>query len=431
MMARTQKRQRPYSVWWKFMLQVSMVVALFVFGLYLGIYLREKRLIQEQILTSARAHFQNIVLTRMWNAMHGGVFVEKKPGVETNQYLENPEITTTDGRVFTKRNPAMMTREISELAKTHGLFKYHITSLKPLNPNNAPDEFERIALENFNLGNTEFSTEEPRGDKTFFRYMAPLETTEACLSCHASQGYKVGDVRGGISVTFDITPAKKALATDRNIIIGLILGSTAMVLGVFLFFTIRLMRQLHAAHKEIEELVITDELTGLANRRHFFERLDEEVDRASRYGSELSMIMVDIDHFKDVNDTYGHPVGDIVLAEVARLLSANIRTSDIIGRYGGEEFGILIPALNATEAAQAAEKLRVVIEVNDIALEGPPINVTASFGVADLKSVEGEGADLKNSLIKAADESLYRAKADGRNQVVAYKPANEKQMPLV
>ncbi len=413
------------------MIQVCLVVSLFIFGLYLGTYLRDKELIQDQITTSAKAHFQNIILTRMWNAMHGGVYVEKKPGVETNPYLDNPEFTAMDGRVFTKRNPAMMTREISELAAKKGIFKYHITSLKPLNPNNAPDEFERTSLKSFELGELHATTEEPRDDLTFFRYMAPLETTEACLACHAKQGYKVGDVRGGLSVSFDITSTKKALAKNRNIVLGLTAFSTAMVLGVFLFCSIRLMRQLQAAHAEIASLAITDELTGLTNRRQFFTRLSEEVDRASRYDTELSLIMIDLDHFKTVNDTYGHPAGDIVLAEIARLLLANVRASDIVARYGGEEFVILIPAMKAADAAKAAEKLRMIIEVNAIIMEGPSINMTISSGVADFKSVKLEDGSLKDALIRAADKSLYQAKESGRNQVVIYKAAKEKHLPLV
>lgn len=155
------------------MAQISLVLALFVVGLYLGVYLRDRQLLYDQFQISARAHFQNIVLTRMWNARHSGVFVEKKKGVETNPYLENPEFTTTDGRVFTKRNPAMMTREISELAEKHGLFQYSITSLKPLNPDNGPDDFERAALREFERSVPESFLEENRDGKYFFRYMAP------------------------------------------------------------------------------------------------------------------------------------------------------------------------------------------------------------------------------------------------------------------
>lgn len=416
-----------------FMFQMSLVVALFVFGLYLGIYIRDKRLIEEQILTSARAHVQNIKITRMWNAMHGGVYVEKKEGVETNPYLENPEITTIDGRVFTLRNPATMTREISELADLHGIIKYHITSLNPINPDNAPDEFEQKALESFEDGKDEMTFETVRADgTTLFRYMAPLKTIKACLSCHRKQGYSVGDVRGGISVTVDITSIKKALKTNQVIILGLILLSAALVIAIVLFFVLRLMRQLHSAQREIAELAVTDELTGIANRRHFFDRLDEEIDRAKRYGNNLSLLMLDIDHFKRINDSFGHPTGDMVLKEVARLLSANVRTSDIIARYGGEEFAILIPSQGVAEAARAAEKLRVVIEVNDIALEGPPLSVTISAGVADYEMVRNEDGSNKDALIRAADRALYRAKAEGRNRVVVETdPAGQiKQAPL-
>lgn len=414
-----------------FIIQISLVVTIFVIGLYLGVYLRDKQLIQDQILTSARAHFQNIVLTRMWNASHGGVYVEKKDGVESNKYLNNPDVRTTDGRILTLRNPATMTREISELADVHGYFKYRITSLKPLNPKNVPDEFESYALASFIEGNKESSMEETRGDKTFFRYMAPLETEESCLKCHAHQGYKVGDIRGGISVSFDITPVKTAMKENQTIIFGLIILSAVMVISIFLIFTIRLMRQLHTAQKAIENLAITDDLTGLANRRYFFERFDQEIDRATRYKVNLSLIMLDIDHFKDVNDTYGHPAGDVVLKEVARLLSANIRTSDIIGRYGGEEFAILIPSLGAAEAARAAEKLRNVVEVNDMMMEGPQIKVTISAGVADLSSFDTQSLNLKDQLIRAADRSLYKAKKDGRNRVAVYEKDNGTQLSLV
>jgi len=421
-MSKKKTTTRSYKVWFLFILQISLVVAIFIIGLYIGIYQRDKKLIHDQILTSAQAHFQNIALTRMWNAKHGGVYVEKKPGIETNPYLENPEITTTDGRIFTLRNPAIMTREISELAKHMGFFKFHITSLKPFNPGNAPDEFERRALESFEHGKTESTTEIQHDDKTTFRYMAPLKTTEACLPCHAKQGYKINDIRGGISVSFDITQTMEAMEGNKHIILGLILLTTILALAIFIFFTIRLMRRLQIAHKEIAEMAITDELTGLSNRRHFFERLAEEVERHRRYKTNLSLIMIDIDHFKKVNDTYGHPAGDVVLAEVARLLSANIRTSDIIARYGGEEFAVLIPSLDAQESALVAEKLRTVIEINGIALEGPPLNVTISAGVTDVDSIKAQDESLKDSLIRTADKALYRAKANGRNRIVVHEP---------
>ena len=230
------------KVWWMFTVQVSLVVGVFVFGLYAGVYLRDRDLIQEQILTNARAHLQNVAVARMWNAMHGGVYVEKKGKVETSPFLEGGEIRTDDGRVFTLRNSAVMTREMSELAERKGGFQYRITSLDPLNPANAPDEFERRALQAFADGLTELHAEERRGDATLFRYMAPLMTTQDCLECHAKQGYQVGDVRGGLSVSMDITPIKASLAVNQTILVGLAVATTGLVLATFVLFTLRLTR---------------------------------------------------------------------------------------------------------------------------------------------------------------------------------------------
>jgi len=421
---------RQPRLWLQFMVQVSLVVVIFVAGLYIGIFLRDRNLIREQILANARSHFQGILLTRLWCASYGGVYVEKGKGVEASPHLKNPDVVARDGRVFTLRNPALMTREMAGLASEDGPFRFHITSLRPVNPDNAPDTFEAEALRSFDQGEPEAWTEETRGGAVLFRYMAPLKTLPACLRCHAEHGYQVGDVRGGISVTLDISDVKAAMGTSQAMVLVLILISAAAVIGVFLLFILRLMRRLQAAQARIATLAVTDELTGLANRRVFFERFEEEADRARRYGTPLSLIMFDIDHFKRVNDTFGHPVGDTVLAEVARLLSANARASDILARYGGEEFAMLIPSMGGEEAVRAAEKLRIVIEVNDLVLDGPEVKVTISAGVADAESVRSLEGPLKDNLLKAADRCLYRAKAEGRNRVVANRRETEVQLDL-
>lgn len=157
-------------------------------------------MLEEEIVTKARAFFKNITITRRWNAEHGGVYVKKRTGVESNPYLENPDIVTPEGQLYTLRNPAAMTREISEYARLEGLFSYHITSLKLKNPNNAPDEFEKVSLTLFETGQTEnFHLT----DRRFF-YMAPLLYEKSCEKCHYDMGYSIGQIRGGISVTFTI-----------------------------------------------------------------------------------------------------------------------------------------------------------------------------------------------------------------------------------
>eukprot|EP00831_Metopus_contortus_P084428 TRINITY_DN9585_c0_g2_i3.p4 TRINITY_DN9585_c0_g2~~TRINITY_DN9585_c0_g2_i3.p4 ORF type:complete len:264 (+),score=79.41 TRINITY_DN9585_c0_g2_i3:1660-2451(+) len=217
---------------------------------------------------------------------------------------------------------------------------------------------------------------------------------------------------------------------DRNYTIVAMISVAATVLGLSLYCTSRLMQLMEKAHDKIATLTTHDDLTGLPNRRWFFDRLDEEVDRARRYSSKLSLIMVDIDLFREVNDTFGHPLGDLALAEVARLLAANIRTSDIVARYGGEEFMIIIPESDAEQAANVAEKLRMVVEANDISMEGPRIQVTISCGVADLKSVQPDRGSLRDALVLAADHAMQRAKTNGRNQVLIHIPNNEKQLLL-
>jgi len=167
-----------------------------------------------------------------------------------------------------------------------------------------------------------------------------------------------------------------------------------------------------------KELSITDDLTGLYNRRYFNQRLEREVQRAKRYRRPLSILMVDIDYFKNYNDINGHLLGDEVLKKVALLLESNLRKADIVARYGGEEFVILLPEIDKSHADQVAEKLRRTIELRNFPKEQyqPNKNLTISIGLSTLPD------DSTNSreLIEFADRALYRAKAEGRNRVVAY-----------
>ncbi len=168
-------------------------------------------------------------------------------------------------------------------------------------------------------------------------------------------------------------------------------------------------QELVEKNQQLEILSITDTLTGLFNRRKLDEEMDEELARSSRYPIPLAVIMVDIDHFKRVNDTYGHGAGDIVLVDVANILRNCTRASDAAGRLGGEEFVVLCRHSTIEGALAAAEKLRVAIECHAFAGVDP---ITASFGVAAFR----EG-DTVTSLLGRADAALYRAKNNGRNRV--------------
>lgn len=171
-----------------------------------------------------------------------------------------------------------------------------------------------------------------------------------------------------------------------------------------------------ADNARLEQLAQTDPLTQLLNRRALTERITAEMERALRYDSTMALLMIDLDHFKRVNDTYGHLVGDDVLRDVAQLLSDTIRASDIVARYGGEEFLVLLPETDDAGAESFAERIREAVEHHRFASESlpEPLRLTASVGVAVYPAARIESVE---DLFARADAALYRAKADGRNRV--------------
>lgn len=182
-----------------------------------------------------------------------------------------------------------------------------------------------------------------------------------------------------------------------------------------------LTRELEEKNKVLDNLANLDGLTNIYNHRYFQNALDQEISRAMRNGSSISLLLADIDHFKQFNDTYGHQVGDFVLAEFAKLLRENIRQYDILARYGGEEFVIVLPETSTEEALLVAEKLRETIEHARFKDSRGEYYVTSSFGQAcSTPAIEDNFS--KNSFIGQADQALYEAKEKGRNRVAPFTP---------
>jgi diguanylate cyclase (GGDEF)-like protein len=172
-------------------------------------------------------------------------------------------------------------------------------------------------------------------------------------------------------------------------------------------------KELEAKNRILEELATHDELTKIYNRRYFDEKLREYSLLTERFGQTLSCIMVDLDLFKKLNDTYGHQAGDLVLYNVAQHLRNTLRRTDVCARYGGEEFVILLPDTSLKNTLKIAEKLRGVMESVEHLYDGKVLRITASFGAASGEKT----VDLNEALVKRADDALYRAKQGGRNRV--------------
>lgn len=162
---------------------------------------------------------------------------------------------------------------------------------------------------------------------------------------------------------------------------------------------------------------VTDHLTGVFNRMYLMDALKREFSSSRRHGHFLSCAIMDIDKFKTFNDTYGHHVGDYVLRETARLINGMLREQDIFGRYGGEEFFLILSATNLSSAVKVAEKIRKAVASNSFRIQDQDLCVTLSFGVADLGTQEPESID---EMIQNADYALYQAKANGRNRVEVF-----------
>ncbi len=171
-------------------------------------------------------------------------------------------------------------------------------------------------------------------------------------------------------------------------------------------------RRLKPLLEHISFCVLSDPLTGVFNRRVFFEKLSEELDRFKRYKRPFSVALLDLDDFKKVNDTYGHPFGDLVLSKIAIVVRENIRRTDIFARVGGEEFGLIMPETTSEAAEKVCEKLREVIAETAVGAK-EKVNVTVSFGVTQAKE-----SDTVESIYERADRALYLAKKEGKNRVV-------------
>ena len=229
----------------KFVLLIALVVTCSYGVTFYRTSSFQEELVVEQATRQAKMLFHQIRLTRQWVADHNGLFLVKEPGVEENPFLKDGQIRDIEGNWLVKRNPAMVTRELSVYAAREGMGQFNVTSLKPLNPQNAPDEFERRSLGRFERGIEETVEIEKIAGSYRLRYMAPLKVEPGCLDCHAAQGYRVGDIRGGMNVTIPMDFVYAEIKTNNRMLLNIALATIVIVsLVIFGLFELLVARRL-------------------------------------------------------------------------------------------------------------------------------------------------------------------------------------------
>jgi putative nucleotidyltransferase with HDIG domain len=269
------------------------VVTVFIAAIFFWMFKQSSKNVISQLDQQARSLLQQIIITRLWVAEHDGLFVSQQPGVEANPFLPNTDIIDQQGNIYHFRNPAMVTREISAYAKSAGLYKFRLTSLKLKNPHNAPLPFETKALlyfeeKGYEMTKTGRSSESFENGTRIYVRIVPLLVEESCLECHADQGYKVGDVRGGLSV---FIPMTEALYTIKRNGINLILSGIGIICLVLCVMYLLLMKMVlkpvdhlhHVAQRMIDgeysakaQLSTGDEFEAFA---HAFNNMNERLQK--------------------------------------------------------------------------------------------------------------------------------------------------------
>ncbi|MFH1075507.1 MAG: diguanylate cyclase, partial [Pseudomonadota bacterium] len=290
--------------------------------------------------------------------------------------------------------------DVEGFALIHDLMK-NLRGMTFSYANNIGEAIERLIKAEYHLVITDYFLL----DGTGLDLMKRLESSEidVPLVVIASQGDEVIASQAIQAGAYDYMPIKSA---NEESVFRVITNALEKF---------RLRKEIGIAHKKMFELSTIDELTGLYNRRYFVDALHREFASAVRYNKELVLFMMDLDHFKNVNDTYGHPAGDRMLIEMSRILKEAVRLGDIACRYGGEEFTVILPSTDIKSAALVAERLRRSVEAHKVQHEQHILSITISIGIATISNIQGQQPE---ELIQLADDALYMAKREGRNRVV-------------
>ena len=340
------------------------------------------------------------------------VYVPRQPGIEPNPFLDSAQKKIiANGQELVQLNPAYIVRLLHEKeGKDRVGVRGSLVSLDPLNPKNSPDIWQKKALQAFDAGEDSAFTVQKVGDTRYLRLIKALPVKKECLSCHARQGYKVGDIRGGISVTMPMSPYEKALQKDRLILflsLGLVWMTGTIGLVILGHQLIRRVRERDVFAADLQYLSFHDSLTGLYNRFAF----DHEMDRLQKGRHEsIAVIVCDVDGLKKVNDELGHARGDRLIKDAAENIAAPLRKGDMLARIGGDEFAILLPEIGEEQCRDLVARIRAAIERFNSEYPDEHLSISLGYYVW----VQGEEKDL-NAVFKEADDHMFRDKAAKRS----------------
>jgi diguanylate cyclase (GGDEF)-like protein len=379
-------------------------------SLGLNIY-QQKQSMLNVARTSAEISYSKDLLYRGWVSEQGGVYVPVSKKTPANPYLKVPnrDVITSEGLLLTLINPAYMTRQVNEMAMKMHTFQGHITSLNPLRPKNNADPWETDSLKKFAAGTKETTAIEMVSEKEYFRFMRPFVTEKSCLKCHAIQGHKEGDIRGGISISIPMEPLRaieRSQIANLTLAYGLLWIMGLIGIGIGALSLRKQMLQREKAEEEIRILSITDTLTGLYNRRGFLTLAEQQFKVSDRARNKLILFTADLDGLKWINDTLGHAEGDTALIEAASVFKKTFRSSDIIARIGGDEFVILSIAPEEIKLDNIFNRLQNQIDThNHESNRKYKLSISIGYSLYDPKNPSSI-----NELMVSADKLMYEQK---------------------
>lgn len=407
-------RMTPFRALWASIL-LALAVWCTSFVVMFSVEMRvEHARFDDMMALKAEMLYQNTQAIRRWVGAHGGIYVEVDETVHPNPLLAmHPErdIITPSGRQLTLYNSPALLRRISEDFEAASGTRIRLVSPTPLNLANAPIPWEKNGYAALESGRERFTELTQDRGVWHFRLLRPMILKKRCLSCHTSHTVdEIGSMVGAVSIDLDVTRDQQAHEQTTAFLLASHIGFWGLgVVGI----AIGAWRWRQLLQK-LQRLATHDPLTGLYNRRELMGRLDAECKRAIRYGTGLAVMMLDVDHFKQVNDHYGHRAGDEVLRRLAKLLHSEARCNDTLARYGGEEIVVLCPNTDLETAMGIAERIRASAMNMSISTARGELQVTVSIGV-----VAHPPVDSVETLLERADSAMYQAKEAGRNRVSA------------